>query len=476
MKISDFRRHAHEMVDWMADHLESIEDLPVRSQVQPGETLAQLPDAPPERGESMDAIAEDFRRIVLPGMTHWQHPRFFAYFPANSSPPSVLAEMATAALGAQCMLWQTSPAATELEQRMMEWLRDLLALPGDFQGSIQDSASTATLVALLTARERATGWAGNEEGLPAQGRLTVYASEEAHSSIEKGVKIAGFGASNLRQIPTDDGFALDPAALAEAIRADRAAGAVPAAVVACLGTTGVGACDPLAEIARVCRGEDVFLHVDAAWAGSALVLPEQRHWAAGLEDADSFVFNAHKWLFTNFDCTAYYVRDPEALQRTLTILPAYLASRETGAVPEYRDWSIPLGRRFRALKLWFVLRSYGAEGLRGALREHIALAEEMAGWIEAEDDFELVTGPNLSLLTFRYMPTSLRSEPGAPGPEIDELNERLLHELNDDGRIYLTQTKVRGRTVLRVSIGQTRTERRHVEEAWGVIREMARGL
>ncbi len=471
MDLDEFRRHAHRLVDWMADYLASIEQYPVRAQVEPGEIAGQLPATPPATGEPLERIFADFERILLPGMTHWQSPNFFAYFPANSSPPSVLAEMLTATLGAQCMLWQTSPAATELETRVLDWLRQMIGLPEGFTGVIQDSASSATLCAVLVARERATDWGANEQGLAGGPQLCFYTSEEAHSSIEKAIKIAGLGRQSLRLIATDARFAMRPDALAAAVRADLADGRRPAGVLASLGTTGVGAIDPLRPIGDICRQHGLYLHVDAAWAGSALLLEEQRWMIQGIEAADSFVFNPHKWLLTNFDCSAHFVRDPDALIRTLSILPAFLKSREVGRVIDYRDWSVPLGRRFRALKLWFVIRSYGVERLQTMLREHIAWTAELADWIRAEPDFELTSPPSLALLSFRYRPPEVEGDAA-----LDALNERLLHALNDSGRVYLTQNRVRGRYVIRFTIGQLSTTRAHVERAWQLTTETARGL
>jgi aromatic-L-amino-acid/L-tryptophan decarboxylase len=473
MELDEFRREAHRLVDWMADYLAEVERYPVRAQVKPGEIAAMLPPAPPQAAEPFAAVVADFERIVLPGMTHWQHPSFFAYFPANSSPPSVLAEMLTATLAAQGMLWQTSPAATEMETRVLDWLRQMIGVPEGFVGVIQDTASSATLCAILCARERATGWRANEEGLGACPPLTFYCSEEAHSSVEKGAKIAGLGRSRLRLIPTDARFAMRPDLLHAAIREDRPQGLVPAGVVATLGTTGVGAVDPLREVAEICRAENLYLHVDAAWAGSALLLEEQRWMIDGIEQADSFVFNPHKWLLTNFDCTVHFVREPEELIRTLSVLPHYLASRETEVI-DYRDWGVPLGRRFRALKLWFVIRTYGVDRLKAMLRQHIAWTGELAGKIEAAPDFELTTPANLALLTFRYCPRSTADR--LDEAALDRLNERLLHALNDSGRLYLTQTRVRGRYVIRFAIGQRTTARQHVQQAWQLIQETARGL
>ena len=470
MDAEEFRAHAHAVVDWMADYMDGgVEAFPVRARTAPGDIAARLPEDPPEEGEPMDAILADFREILLPGVTHWRHPGFYAYFPANAGPPSVLAEMLTAALGVNCMLWQTSPAGTELETRALDWLRRLSGLPEGLHGVIQDSASGAILCALLTARERATGGRANADGMAAGPPLAVYTSEQAHSATEKGAKIAGYGKANVRLVETDARFAMRPEALAAAIAADRAAGIVPACVVASMGTTGVGAVDPLRPIGEVCRREDVFLHVDAAWAGSALVLPEARWMADGVEYADSIVLNPHKWLMTNFDCSAHFVRDPDALVRALAILPEFLKSREGDRVIDYRDWSVPLGRRFRALKLWFVLRSYGAKGLRAVLRRHIGLAAEVEGWVRAAPDFEIVAPRSLALFNFRHRPAGI-ADPAA----LDRLNADLLERLNDGGKVYFTQNRVRGAYAIRWSIGAEATERRHVEAAWRVVRETAR--
>ncbi len=471
MDHAEFRRHAHAFVDWMADYLETVERHPVRAQVKPGEIAERVPLRPPEHGEPMEAIFQDFKTAILPGITHWQHPSFFAYFPANSSPPSVLAEMLTATVGAQCMLWQTSPAATELETRVLDWLRQMIGLPEGFAGVIQDSASSAILCAILTARERATGWRVNDEGVGVGERLTVYCSGETHSATEKDVRIAGLGRRNLRKVPVDDRFAMRADALEATILADKGAGATPICVVASLGTTGVGAVDPLRALGEVCRRQGVWLHVDAAWAGSALVLPEHRWMLDGIEHVDSFVFNPHKWMLTNFDCSAHYVRDPDVLVRTLEILPAFLKTRERGHVIDYRDWSVPLGRRFRALKLWFVIRSYGVEGIRRLIGQHIAWAGELERWIAAQPDFELMAPRSLALVNFRHHPRGV-DEPA----ELDRLNEGLLEALNDSGELYLTQNRVRGAYSIRFSIGQTSTARRHVEAAWARIQTTARAL
>lgn len=468
MNFDDFQKHGHQQVDWMADYLRNIEQLPVRSQVTRGEILAQIPNHCPERGESMERIFDDFLSVILPGMTHWQHPRFFAYFTANSSPPSILAEMLTATLSAQCMLWETSPSATELETRMMEWLRELIGLPEAFQGSIQDSASTATLCALIAAREQATDGRASRSGLANGAPLTAYASSEAHSSIEKAVRIAGIGSNQLRRVPVDGRGCLDSEALAAMIQDDRRRGFVPACIVACIGTTGIGAVDPISEIAAIARAENVFLHVDAAWAGSALILPEIRDSIGGLEGVDSFVFNPHKWLFTNFDCSAFFLRNPEPLLSAMSLTPVYLESRAGAGAPEYRDWSVPLGRRFRALKLWFVLRSYGAEALREMLRSHLSFACRLAELIRQDPRFELCYGPNFAMLAFRYLGGS-----AGTATEIDQLNVQLVEKLNNEGLIYLTKTTFQGRTVIRFNIGQTYTTWKHVQEGWDAIQTAA---
>ncbi|MBH69036.1 MAG: aspartate aminotransferase family protein [Rhodospirillaceae bacterium] len=469
MDAEEFRKHGHTFIDWMTDYMKSIEDFPVRSQVKAGQISSLIPETPPEEGEPMDEIFADFKETVLPGITHWQHPSFFAYFPANTSPPSILAEMLMATLGAQCMLWQTSPAATELETRMTAWLGHMVGLPADFHGVIQDSASSATLCALLTAREKASGWGTNRRGLiSSESNMVVYTSIEAHSSTEKGAKIAGFGSKNVRLIETDSNFSMCVKSLIDAVEIDIDQGKTPTCVVASVGTTGVGAVDPIREIAGVCNKYDIFLHVDAAWAGSAMILPEEREIMDGIELVDSIVFNPHKWLLTNFDCSAHFVKEPESLIRTLSIMPEYLKSRQQGQVIDYRDWSIPLGRRFRALKLWFVIRYYGLEGLKKIIRRHLELASMVEVWINAARDFEIMAPRSLSLINFRYKPKKIND-----AVILDRLNEQLLNDLNDRGSVYFTQNRVRGIYSIRWSIGQTNTDLKHVKKAWLEVKEVA---
>jgi aromatic-L-amino-acid decarboxylase len=465
MTPEDFRRHAHELVDWMADYMARVGELPVTPPVSPGDIRRRLPPSPPDAGEQFASLFQDFRELIVPGMTHWNHPGWFAYFPGNNSPPSVLGEMLTATMGAQCMSWVTSPAATELEQVVMDWLRQMVGLPEEFVGSIQDTASTATLVALLSAREHASKGAIGLQGLSGGPALTVYASREAHSSVDKGVKLAGFGLEHLRRIATDAAYGMVPAALEREIERDIAAGLRPACVVASIGTTSSTAVDPVAEVAGICRRHGIWLHVDAAYAGSAAIVPELRDRFRGWELADSIVLNPHKWLLTNFDCTAYYVRDRDALLSAFSHTPEYLRTAHDEQVVNYRDWGIQLGRRFRALKLWFVIRSYGVEGLRAIIRRHVALAGELAAWVDAAPDFERLAPVPFGLVCFRYRP------PGVAEAELDRLNERLLAAVNATGRVFMTHTRLGGHYTIRLVIGQRATERRHVEEAWGLIRE-----
>lgn len=469
MDIDALEHWGPRLAAWGADYLRTLRERFVRAQSSPGEIAAKIADQPPEAAEDFELIFREFEEIVLPGMTHWQHPRFFAYFTANSSPPSVLAEWLTATLAAQCMLWQTSPAATELECRMLDWLRQMIGLPEDFEGVIQDTASTATLAAILQARERALEFRGNAEGLAGQPVCRVYCSEHVHSSVDKACWIAGIGQENVIKLPGEgERWSLDPTELDEAIRRDRGVGMLPTAIVAVVGGTSVGACDNLMAVCEVAARHDVYVHVDAAWAGSAMICPEFRDLITGAEYADSFVFNPHKWLFTNFDCSAHYVRDPEELVRTLAIRPTYLRTQAHEGVTNYSEWSIPLGRRFRALKLWFVIRSYGIASLRRKIRDHVSWAVSLAERIGCEPDFEITSSPVLSLFSFRYLPTDC-SDP-------DELNRRLLEEINDDGRIYLTQTTHEGKYVIRFQVGQTYTTGEDVDMAFNVITTVARSL
>ncbi len=468
MNSQDFRKNAHKFVDWMADYMENIESYPVKPLTKPGEIMAQLPLFAPTDPEPMDDIFRDFQDIIMPGMTHWQHPGFMAYFPANASPPSILAEMLTSTLAAQCMSWQTSPAATELEERVLDWLREMIGLPANFHGVIQDTASTAMLAAFLTARETLNDYQTNHRGLSKAGRHCCYASAEVHSSTDKGIRMAGLGSDNLRKIPVDENFTMIPVELDKAIAADIEDGHKPTCVVATLGSTSLSAIDPLEAIGEICRKYDVWLHVDAAWAGSALVLPEYQWMIKGIEYADSFVFNPHKWLLTQFDCSAFFIRDKAALIRTFEILPEYLKTREGDQVNNYRDWGPVLGRRFRALKLWFVIRSYGITGLQNHIRRHIEMTHTLAEQIDREQDFELLAPNPLALFCFRYHPDD-KSE-----AQLDALNERIFEAINDTGDIYLTQTRINGKYAIRLVSGAPATEQKHLDKAWQIIKNISR--
>lgn len=460
----EFRQHGHDVVEWVARYLETIEAHPVQSRVAPGWVRDQLPASPPEAPEDFSAVLADLDRVVVPGLTHWQHPGWFAYFPTGASGPSVLADLVSSGLGVQGMLWSTSPACTELEAHVLDWMAELLGLPtrfrsgGDGGGVIEESASGATLCALLAARFRAAGDGPFD-------RLRAYTSTQAHSSIEKAVRIAGLHPDQLRLVEVDDAFALQPEALAAAMADDRAAGLVPFFVVANVGTTSSTAIDPVAAIAEVCSAESAWLHVDGAHAGSALVCPELRWIVDGLEEADSFCMNPHKWLFTNFDCDCFWVADRAALIGALSVLPEYLRNEasESGAVIDYRDWQVPLGRRFRSLKLWFVLRAYGAEGLRHHIREHVALAQGFAARVAAHPRLEVVAPHPLNLVCFRHV-------------DGDDATEALLAALNATGRVLLTHTKLAGRHVIRVSIGAQATQAAHVDALWALIERLCADL
>jgi aromatic-L-amino-acid decarboxylase len=464
MSPEEFRRHGHAVVDWIADYYERIESFPVLSQVSPGDIRASLPEHPPEQPEPFEAVLRDLDDKLMPGITHWQHPAFFAYFPANASGPAILGDLLASGLGVQGMLWATSPAATELETHVLDWLAELLDLPPRFRsdgpggGVIQHTASDAALVALLAALQRASGGRTEREGVAA-GRFAVYTSGQTHSSVEKACRIAGLGAQALRKVDVEPHtLAARPDHLRALIAADQAAGVVPTLVVASVGATGTGAVDPVPEFAAIAHAAGAWLHVDAAWAGVAAVAPEFRWLNAGLADADSYATNPHKWLLTNFDCDAFWVADRGPLLDALSILPEYLrnAATESGAVIDYRDWHVPLGRRFRALKLWAVIRWYGAEGLREHIRTHVAMAQEFAARVGDDDRFELIAPHPLSLVTFR-----LRAG--------DDETLALMRRVNLSGAAYLTHTVVDGRAALRLAVGSPLTKQRHVDAVWDLL-------
>jgi aromatic-L-amino-acid/L-tryptophan decarboxylase len=466
ISIDEFRAEAHKLVDWIADYYRNVAEYPVKSQVIPGEIASRLPEMPPEEAEAFASIFADFENILMPGITHWQSPNFFAYFPANSSFPSLLGEMLTAALGAQCMKWETSPAATELEEVVMKWLQQMTGLPEVFKGVIQDTASTATLCSILTAREKASSFSVNKQGLQSQPVYRVYCSTEAHSSVDKAVRIAGIGHDNLVKIPVDDSYKMDTEVLKTCINRDLKKGFIPLCVIAAIGTTGSTAVDPLHEIAQIARDHNLWLHVDAAFAGSALILPEYRWMIRAIEDADSFVFNPHKWLFTNFDCSAYFVRDKDALIRTFQLVPEYLKSQVHVQANDYSNWGIQLGRRFRALKLWFVIRMFGIKGLQEKIRFQIGLAAEFEERLRKTGKFEILAPRLFNLVCFRFVPSRNYTE-----QQLDGLNENLLQSLNKTGKVYITHTRLRDRYALRFIIAQTSTGRQNVEEAWQLLME-----
>jgi aromatic-L-amino-acid decarboxylase len=469
MNPQEFREFGRAVVDWIADYYEDIEKFPVLSQVQPGEIRSYLPKDAPQEPESFGAILRDMNKVIMPGVTHWQSPNFFAYFPANASGPSILGDFLSSALGVQGMLWATSPSCTELETLVLDWLVPMLGLPEKFLSSsqgggvIQDTASSSSLCAMLAARERVTNFTSNRKGC--DGRLVAYTSNQAHSSLEKAAMVSGVGTDNLRLITVDDNFAMRPEVLAKQIEEDRKAGLAPFFVSATLGTTSSNAFDPLPTIGVICRTNKLWLHVDAAMSGTAALCPEFRYLQQGLEFADSYTFNPHKWMFTNFDCNCFYVADRKSLINTLSILPEYLRNQatESGEVFDYRDWHIPLGRRFRSLKLWFVIRHYGIEGLQFHVRRHVALAQQFLAWVKQDDRFEVAAPVPLNLVCFRHH--------GG-----DKANEELMSRLNRSGDLYLTHTKLNGKFTLRLCVGQTNTDQRHVEQAWKRIQEEAAKL
>jgi aromatic-L-amino-acid/L-tryptophan decarboxylase len=469
MTPDEFRRHGHAVVDWIADYQANIESFPVLSQVKPGEIRSLLPPEPPTRGETFESILGDVNSVILPGVTHWQSPNFFAYFPCNASGPGILGDLLSSGLGVQGMLWSTSPACTELETHVMDWLVSMLGLPEKFRSSstgggvIQDTASSAALCAMLAARERATGYTSNKKGC--DGKLVAYVSTQTHSSLQKAAMISGIGVDNLRAIEVDDKFAMRLEALSEQIENDRAAGLIPFFVCATVGTTSSNAMDPVAAIGELCRNENLWLHVDAAMAGTAMLCPEFRHFQNGVELADSYNFNPHKWMFTNFDCSCFWVANRKALIQTLSILPEYLRNQatESGAVIDYRDWHIQLGRRFRSLKLWFVIRHYGIEGLQYHVREHVRLAKQFADWVRKDDRFEIAAPVPLNLVCFRHKAG-------------DAANQTIMDRLNQSGDLFLTHTKLNGKLTLRLCVGQTNTKATHVDNAWNRIQEEATHL
>ncbi len=469
MSPEEFREEGKKIIDWIADYYEQIENYPILSQVKPGEIKSKLPESAPQTGESVDAMLKDLDEKIMPGITHWQSPGFFAYFNSNASFPSILGDLISSGLGVQGMIWATSPAATELETRVLDWLAEMMNMPEQFRststggGVIQDTASTAALTAIIAARERATGFQTNAKGYSEE--LIAYISTQTHSSVEKGIKIAGIGKDNLRLIDVDENFSMRPELLKKQIEEDKAAGLTPFFICGTVGTTSSTAIDPIKAIGEIAKKESCWFHIDAASFGTAMVCPEFRHFIDGVELADSYSFNPHKWMFTNFDCNVFWVANRNELIHTFSILPEYLRNKatESGAVFDYRDWHIQLGRRFRALKLWFVIRHYGFEGLQHHIREHIRLAQEFKQWVIDSEDFELVVEPLMNLVCFRHKAG-------------DDFNLQLMNTINENGKIYFTHTKLNDQVVLRMNIGQTHTKPRHVETAWEIIQKTAKEI
>jgi aromatic-L-amino-acid decarboxylase len=468
MTSEDFRTFGHRVIDWLADYRASLADRPVMPAISPGEVKTLLPPVPPEDAESFDAAFRDVERVLVPGLCHWQHPQFFGYFPANAAPASVLGDLLSTGLGVLGFSWQTSPALTELEEVVVDWVRLMVGLSDAWQGVIQDTASTSTLVALLCARERSSAFALNRGGLQAEERpLIVYTSDQSHSSVEKAALLAGFGRDNLRLLGHDEHYALRPDAVEEAIKRDLAEGRIPCALVATSGTTTSTAFDPLRELAPLAKSYGLWLHVDAAMAGSAMILPECRPLWEGVEAADSLVLNAHKWLGAAFDCSLYYVRDPQHLIRVMSTNPSYLQSAVDGRVKNFRDWGIPLGRRFRALKLWFLIRSEGVQGLRNRLRRDLANAQWFARQVRATPCWKVLAPVALQTVCLRHEP------PGLPGEELDRHTRSWAERVNRSGTAYLTPAILDERWMVRVSVGAEQTEREHVESLWRLMRREA---
>jgi aromatic-L-amino-acid decarboxylase len=472
MDIESFRQDGHRLIDWIAEYLAHPERYPVLAQVEPGQVRRALPEEPPEKPEPLEAILQDVEKVIAPGLTHWNHPGFFAYFAISSSGPGILGELLSAAFNVNAMLWRTAPAATELEELVLDWLRKLLGLPPEFMGLINDTASVSSLCAIAAARE-ALGLRIREEGMPGRSdlpRLRLYTSEQAHSSIEKAAIVLGLGQAGVRKIAVDEQFRLRSQDLETAIEEDLKAGWRPFCVAATVGTTSTTSVDPVPEIADICERHKLWLHVDAAYAGAAAILPEKRWALAGCERADSIVVNPHKWLFVPIDCSAFYCRHPSILMQAFSLVPEYLRTSEDDRVRNLMDYGIQLGRRFRALKLWMVLRAFGSEGLRQHLRAHIALAERFRGWIEASPNFELLAPVPFSVVCFRSRPHDL---PACPETEayLNRLNERLLESVNRTGEVFLSHTELNGRFTLRLAIGNLRTTEAHVRRAWDLLQE-----
>src|SRR5438552_1997441 len=478
MPAEEFRRFGHEIVDWIANYFEHIEDLPVLAQVEPGELKAQLPSSPPEKGESMEAILADVDRLIVPALTHWSHPSFFAYFATSTSAPGIFGELLSAAFDVKSMLWRTSPASTELEEVVLDWLRQMIGLDKGMSGIIYDTASVPRMHAIAAARE-GVELRSREEGMSGRKHLPllrVYASDQAHSSIDKGIITLGLGQRALRKLPSDSEFRLDVNALKKAVDEDKRNGMLPFCVVATVGTTSTSSIDPVPEIVEVCEQHTMWLHVDAAYAGSAAIVPEMRHILDGCQRADSLVLNPHKWLFTPFDLSVLYCRHMDLLGRAFSLVPEYLRTPEQAKVRSGSDYGVQLGRRFRALKLWMIIRYFGHEGLAARIREHCRLAQLFALWVTAADDWEIMAPTPFALVCFRACPSIEGEAEDVHGKRLDALNEAIMHGVNATGKALLSHTKLNDRLTLRLSIGNIRTTEKHVTQVWDLLNEQLRKL
>ena len=470
MKIEDFKKHSHELVDWMCQYLEDIEKYPVKSNVKPGDIYNSLPKEPPFKGESFDKIFEDFNKKIMPGITHWQSPNFYAFFPANNSYPSILAEMLISTIGAQCMMWETSPSATELEQKVTEWIRDAIGIPSNWSGVINDTASVGTICSLLTARENYTNFETNRAGLK-QNNFRIYCSKETHSSIEKAVKIIGIGSDNLIKITSNEDLSMNVKELEYHIENDLKNNFIPLAIVSTYGTTGTVSFDSINEISLIAKKNNIWHHVDAAYAGTVLFLDEFKKDIKNINLADSFLFNPHKWMLTNFDCSLYYVKDEKKLIKTLEIHPEYLKTNNKN-IKNYKDWSIQLGRRFRALKLWFVIRTYGIDGIKKYISNHISLAKHLNNKIIKEDNFEITSKQNINMLNFRLNPLNKSMN----NKELNNLNKKFIKKLNETGKIYISHTMIRDVYSIRMPIGNSYITKKNINNSWRLIKMVSQDI
>ena len=469
MKKKEFIINSKNTLDWMINYFDELNKYPVKSKVKPRDIFNKIPKNPPKKGESFSEILDDFKNIILPGMTHWQHPNFHAFFPANNSYPSILAEMITSTIGAQCMIWETSPAAAELEEKVIDWLKNEMGIPKNWSGVINDTASSGTLTSLLTAREIISNYTVNKKGL-SKNNFIVYSSKEAHSSIEKAIKIIGIGKNNLIKIDTNDDLSMNVKDLEFKIKRDIGLNKTPLAIISTFGTTGTVSLDPINKISLIAKKYNIWHHIDAAYAGSALIIKKYQKHIKNIDLADSFLFNPHKWMLTNFDCSIYFVKNKEALIKTFEIFPEYLKTKSKN-VNNYKDWGIQLGRRFRSLKLWFVIRSYGIGGIKKILKKHIKLAKLINEKIEKINDFEITAKRNFNMVNFRFKPTKINDE-----NKLNILNKKLIKKLNNSGKIYLSHTKINNIFSIRMPIGNTLSNKRHVLSSWNLIKKTARSI